>query len=100
MLRILIIIMFFCLSVKADQYDQRLENLFSQLLITENETKIKTIKLQIWDIWHETNDPKINADFFRGIGLMHNGNLKESIKFFNERISSFSHLNPDLTYIG
>ena len=40
MLRILIIVMFFCLSVKADQYDQRLENLFSQLLITENETKI------------------------------------------------------------
>ena len=86
MLRILIIIMFFCLSVKADQYDQRLENLFSQLLITENETKIKTIKLQIWDIWHETNDPKINADFFRGIGLMHNGNLKESIKFFSKVI--------------
>ena len=86
MLRILIIIMFFCLSVKADQYDQRLENLFSQLLITENETKIKTIKLQIWDIWHETNDPKINADFFRGIGLMHNGNLKESIKLFSKVI--------------
>ena len=86
MLRILIIIMFFCLSVKADQYDQRLENLFSQLLITENETKIKTIKLKIWDIWHETNDPKINADFFRGIGLMHNGNLKESIKFFSKVI--------------
>ena len=59
MLRILIIIMFFCLNAKADQYDQRLENLFSQLLITENETKIKTIKLKIWDIWHETNDPKI-----------------------------------------
>ena len=75
MLRILIIIMFFCLSVKADQYDQRLEILFSQLLITE-----------IWDIWHETNDPKINADFFRGIGLMHNGNLKESIKFFSKVI--------------
>ena len=86
MLRILIIIIFFCLSVKADQYDQRLENLFSQLLITENETKIKTIKLKIWDIWHETNDPKINADFFRGIGLMHNGNLKESIKFFSKVI--------------
>ncbi|GIS77281.1 MAG: hypothetical protein CM1200mP13_06400 [Candidatus Pelagibacterales bacterium] len=50
--------MFFCLSVKADQYDQRLENLFSQLLITENETKIKTIKLKIWDIWHETKTPK------------------------------------------
>ena len=86
MLRILIIIMFFCLSVKADQYDQRLENLFSQLLITENETKIKTIKLQIWDIWHETNDPKINADFFRGIGLMYDGKLKKSIIYFSKVI--------------
>ena len=86
MLRILIIIMFFCLSIKADQYDQRLENLFSQLLITENETKIKKIKLNIWDIWHETNDPKINGNFFRGIGLMNNGDLKKSIIFFSKVI--------------
>ena len=86
MFRILFIFIIICLPIKADQYDSRLEHLFNQLLYEDDEKKINTITLNIWDIWHETNDPKINADFFRGIGLMHNGNLKESIKFFSKVI--------------
>ena len=86
MIRILIIC--FCISfpTKADQYDIRLDNLFKQLLDTDNELEIKSITLDIWDIWHETNDPKINADFFRGIGLMNMGNIEKAVYYFSKVI--------------
>tara|TARA_Y100000590_G_scaffold191872_2_gene218231 strand:- start:1783 stop:2319 length:537 start_codon:yes stop_codon:yes gene_type:complete len=88
MFRILIIFLLFSFSIKADQYDKRLKNLFDQLLITEDEKKIGHITLDIWDIWHETNDPKINADFFKGIGLMNNGNLEMSVIYFTKVIQN------------
>tara|TARA_Y100000741_G_scaffold341964_1_gene304625 strand:- start:1681 stop:2217 length:537 start_codon:yes stop_codon:yes gene_type:complete len=86
MFRILFIFIIICLPIKADQYDSRLEHLFNQLLYEDDEKKINTITLNIWDIWHETNDPKINADFFRGIGLMYDGKLKKSIIYFSKVI--------------
>ena len=88
MFRILIIFLFISLPIKADQNDPRLEKLFNQLLKTDNEIDIKNITLNIWDIWHETNDPKINADFFKGIGLMNNGNLEQSIIYFSKSIKN------------
>ena len=77
MFKIFIIFFCICFPLKADQYDLRLKNLFNQLQETEIETEIESITINIWDIWHETNDPKISSDFFKGIGLMHNGNLEE-----------------------
>ena len=41
MFRILIICFFISFSIKADQYDIRLDNLFKQLLDTDNELEIK-----------------------------------------------------------
>ena len=65
MIRILIILLISSFSLSADQYDSRLEKLFDKLLQTEDENEINKITISIWDIWHETNDPKISADFFR-----------------------------------
>ena len=86
LVRTLIFFLLFSCSLKADQNDARLEDLFKILSKTESDVQINEVTSSIWDIWHETNDPKINADFFRGIGLMHNGNLKESIKYFSKVI--------------
>tara|TARA_B100000029_G_scaffold483391_1_gene534517 strand:+ start:63 stop:599 length:537 start_codon:yes stop_codon:yes gene_type:complete len=88
MFRILIVFLLISFSVNADQYDKRLKNLFNQLLITDDEKIISRITLDIWDIWHETNDPKINSDFFKGIGLMNNGNLEMSIIYFTKVIKN------------
>jgi len=88
MFKILIILLFFSLSLKADQYDLRLEELFNQLLIVEDEKEINRIAINIWDIWHETNDTKITSDFVRGVGLMNNGNLEKSINYFTRVIKS------------
>ena len=86
MIRILIILLFFSFSLSADQYDLRLEKLFDQLLQTDDENKIDKITISIWDIWLETNDPKINADFFRGIGLMNMGNIEKAVYYFSKVI--------------
>ena len=88
MFKIFIIFFCICFPLKADQYDLRLKNLFNQLQETEIETEIESITIDIWDIWHETNDPKISSDFFKGIGLMHNGNLETSINYFTKVIET------------
>ena len=88
MFKIFIIFFCICFPLKADQYDLRLKNLFNQLQETEIETEIESITINIWDIWHETNDPKISSDFFKGIGLMHNGNIETSINYFTKVIEA------------
>ena len=88
MFRILIFFLIFCPSVKADQFDLRLEKLFDELLKIDDEGEIYQISLDIWDIWHETSDLKIKSDFIRGIGLMHNGNLEQSIVYFTKVIKN------------
>ena len=88
MFKILIIILFICCPLNADQKDLRLEKLFDELKQANIEREIDRITIDIWDIWHETNDPKINYDFFKGIGLMNNGNLESSINYFTKVIES------------
>ena len=86
MFRILLILILFTFPIKADQNDLRLEILFKKLLETSDENEINNITVNIWDIWYETNDPNINHDFYRGVGLMNNGNLKASIFYFDRVI--------------
>ena len=37
---------------------------------------------RIWDIWHETNDPSIEANFYRGLESMRIGGLLMAVDFF------------------
>ena len=80
--RTLTVFLFFAFSLNADQNDSRLDNLFNLLLETDNEITINKITSNIWDIWYETNDPKIEADFYRGMESMRTGDLLMSVTFF------------------
>ena len=84
--RTLIIFLLFSFSLKADQNDSRLDNLFKLLLETDSEITINNITSNIWDIWYETNDPKIEADFYRGMESMSTGDLLMSVAFFTRVI--------------
>ena len=84
--RTLIIFLLFSFSLKADQNDSRLDNLFQLLLETDSEITINNITSNIWDIWYETNDPKIEADFYRGMESMSTGDLLMSVAFFTRVI--------------
>ncbi len=84
--RTLLFFLFFSFSLRADQNDQRLDNLFSILLETKNDIEINQIVQNIWKIWYETNDPLIEADFYRGLESMRTGDIIMSVAFFTRVI--------------
>ena len=84
--RTLIVFLLFAFSIKADQNDARLENLFDILSKTESDIQINEVTSNIWDIWHETNDPLIEADFYRGLEAMRTGDLLMAVAFFTRVI--------------
>ena len=84
--RTLTVFLFFAFSLKADQNDSRLDHLFNLLLEADSEIAINRITSNIWDIWYETNDPKIEADFFRGMESVRTGDLLMSVAFFTRVI--------------
>ena len=84
--RALILFLFFAFSLKADQNDVRLDDLFEILLKTESDIKINEVTSSIWEIWHETNDLSIEADFYRGLESMRIGDLLMAVAFFTRVI--------------
>jgi tetratricopeptide (TPR) repeat protein len=84
--RTLIVFLLFSCSLKADQNDARLEDLFDILSTTESDVQINEVTSNIWDIWYETNDPSIEADFYRGLESMRTGDLMMAVVFFTQVI--------------
>ena len=84
--RTLIVFLLFTCSLKADQNDARLEDLFEILSTTESDVQINEVTSSIWDIWYETNDPLIEADFYRGLESMRTGDLMMAVAFFTRVI--------------
>ena len=84
------IFLFIIISAKsfADQNDKRLNYLFNKLIITENQQEINKVTNQIWNIWHEIDDPKITRDFETGVQMMNLGYLPRAIDYFNKVIVS------------
>lgn len=80
----------FCLMIslpaKSDQFDARLPDLFNELYLSKNNKEIDNITREIWDIWQETNDIKIEADFYRGMESLRTSDLIMSIAFFTKVI--------------
>ena len=75
----------------ADQNDKRLNYLFDKLIITENQQEISELTNQIWNIWHEIDDPKMTRAFETGIQMMNLGYFKRSIEYFDKVIN----INPN-----
>ena len=91
LINICIFIFFISLSAKSDQFDYRLPSLFDNLFFSEETKEINKITNQIWNIWNETNDVNIEADFYRGIESMQVRDLIMSVVFFTRVIKK----NPD-----
>ena len=85
--RTLIVFLLFSCSLKADQNDARLEDLFKILSKTESDAQINEVTSSIWDIWYDTNDPLIEADFYRGVESMRTGDLLMAVVFFTRVIN-------------
>ena len=78
-------------SAAADQLDPKLIELFDKLYIAQSNNEINSLTQDIWKIWDETNDPKIEADYYRGLEAMRTGDYVMSIAFFTRVIEK----NPD-----
>ena len=85
-INILFIFLLLSFQVKSDQFDSRLPDLFDELYLSKDNNEINNITRKIWDIWHETNDIKIEADFYRGMESMRTRDLIMSIAFFTRVI--------------
>ena len=88
---IFLISYFFLKPAVADQLDSRLNGLFDKLYIAESKNEINNLTHDIWKIWDETNDPKIEADYHGGLEAMRIGDFVMSIDFFTRVIEK----NPD-----
>jgi len=88
---IFLISCFFLNFAAADQLDSRLTELFDKLHIAESKNEINNLTHDIWKIWDETNDPKIEEDYHRGLEAMRIGDFVMSIDFFTRVIEK----NPD-----
>ena len=89
MFRVISIITFLFLSitsVKADQNDPRLNNLFKKLSETQNQQEISDLIGDIWNIWYEVDDPKVIEYFEKGIQAMRIRNYPLAVRFFNNLI--------------
>ena len=83
-----LLLLIFSSSVFSDQNDKRLDYLFKKLIITESQQEINKLTNQIWNIWHEIDDPKITRDFETGVQMMNLGYLPRAIDYFNKVIVS------------
>jgi hypothetical protein len=72
---IITLLFLFTTSIKADQNDPRLNNLFEKLNKTENQEQISDIIKDIWDIWYEVDDPKVIEYFEKSIPAMRIRNI-------------------------
>ncbi len=70
----------------SDQNDPRLENLFAELLVVEEQQAGDAITDNIWEIWRDSGDPEINELMREGVSAMHSGRLRRAVRFFDQII--------------
>ena len=85
-INLILVFLFLAFPVKSDQSDTRLLNLFQELYDSANDSQMNQITKKIWAIWHETNDIKIEADFYRGMESLRTRDFIMSIAFFTQVI--------------
>jgi tetratricopeptide (TPR) repeat protein len=73
---------------RADQSDERLEELFDRLRATADPLEAQTIEVQIWRIWTDSGRDDINTLVEEGSRFMAQGLLKEAIAIFDRVVTN------------
>ena len=77
--------------VFADQKDSRLNSLFDELFLSNDNMQASTILADIWDIWSIAENVEAQKIFDEGNNMMDRGSLEEAITLFTQVID----LKPD-----
>ncbi len=88
---ILILVLFHSSFVFADQKDSRLNSLFDELFLSNDNMQASTILADIWDIWSIAENVEAQEIFDEGNNMMDRGSLEEAITLFTQVID----LKPD-----
>ena len=83
---ILLFTLIICFSLKADQKDPLLNELFFKLHSKSNQYNYEEIISKIWDIWLKSADVRIDREFEIALSLMKKSQYKQSIIFFSRVI--------------
>ena len=88
---ILILVLFHSSFVFADQKDSRLNNLFDELFLSNDNMQASSILADIWNIWSIAENVEAQKIFDEGNKMMDRGSLEEAIALFTQVID----LKPD-----
>ena len=72
--------------LKADQNDSRLNGLFKNLKSTKNSEEASFFEIQIWNIWMEHKNPKVQKILFLGLEAMKNQEFERAFVYFSKII--------------
>jgi len=70
----------------ATQTDKRLNVLFDRLRTTQDQNEARSIEAEIWKIWIEGKNEKIDHAMSRGLFAMNDGQLDAALEIFTEVI--------------
>ena len=85
----LICLLFLPASVIADQSDERLDDLFSTLLISTDLTTIRSTENQIWEIWFNHANDDVEQLIQMGVTRMNYNRYAEAMLIFTQLIENF-----------
>ena len=85
----LICLLFLPVSVIADQSDERLDDLFSTLLISTDLTTIRSTENQIWEIWFNHANEDVEQLIQMGVTRMNYNRYAEAMLIFTQLIENF-----------
>ena len=72
--------------MKADQNDLRLEVLFKDLKASVSMQKASSFEIQIWKIWMEHRNPKVQSSLFLGIEALNHQKFENALGYFSQLI--------------
>ena len=72
--------------MKADQNDLRLEVLFNGLKASVSMQKASSFEIQIWNIWMEHRNPRVQSSLFLGIEALNHQKFENALGFFSQLI--------------
>ncbi len=84
---ILVLALFYSSFALADQKDSRLNGLFDELFLCNDNMQASIILSDIWDIWSITDNVEAQKTYDEGTTMMNRGNFDEAIKLFTQVIS-------------
>ena len=71
-------------SVSADSRTERLNSLFSDLAVEEMPVNAQMLEREIWKVWMDSGDEKINFELSIGVTAMNEGFMDDAINQFSK----------------